>query len=160
MTDNETKVDVVDVVQLLAATSEGMYKAMMNTLIENKLPLNNWAGFCSDTTNVMMGDHQSVSTLIHKNHPGVVIVKCSCHSIHLVASYACKKLSNSLEDLVRTIYNHFKRSAKRTAAFADLQKFCEPKKKSHEDFSSWANKMAISSVMCQKNFGMLVASSI
>lgn len=101
---------------------------MMNTLIENKLPLNNWVGFCSDTTNAMMGDHLSVSTLIHKNHPGVVIVKCSCHSIHLVASYACKKLWNSLEDLVRTIYNHFKRSPKRTAAFADLQKFCEPNK--------------------------------
>ena len=72
-----------------------------------------------------MGCNNSVATLIQRSYPWVLIVKCSCHSIHLCASYACKKLTKTLEDLCRHVYNHFNMSAKRTAALKGFQLFSE-----------------------------------
>ncbi|KAG8175684.1 hypothetical protein JTE90_010159 [Oedothorax gibbosus] len=118
-----TKVDVLDVVQLGDWTADAIYQAMIGVLKENNVPLHNWVGFCADTTNVMMGLNNSVSQRVKENFPTVIIVKCSCHSIHLVSSYACKKLPSSLEDLVRTIYVHLKRSPKRQKGFEEFQKF-------------------------------------
>ena len=43
--------------------------------------------------------------------------------IHLCASYACLKLSTSLEDLVRNVYAHFSRSSKRCKNFEEFQTF-------------------------------------
>ncbi|KAG8184778.1 hypothetical protein JTE90_011564 [Oedothorax gibbosus] len=118
-----TKVDVLDVVQLSDWTADAIYQAMIGVLKENNVPLHNWVGFCADTTNVMMGLNNSVSQRVKENFPTVIIVKCSCHSIHLVSSYTCKKLPSSLEDLVRTIYVHLKRSPKRQKGFEEFQKF-------------------------------------
>ena len=71
----------------------------------------------------MMGAHESVSSMIKQKFPWVVIVKCSCNMVHLVASYACKKLPKSMEDICRSIYSHFTHSAKRQYAFIEFQKF-------------------------------------
>ncbi|RVE49702.1 hypothetical protein evm_005677 [Chilo suppressalis] len=122
-----TKVDVVDVVDCPDGTAVGLYTQMINTLKENNVPLRNWIGFCADTTAVMMEQHNSVSQLIKLNYPQVFVSKCSCHMVHLVASNACTKLSNSLEDLCRNVYNHFGRSPKNSAAFKEFQSFHEVK---------------------------------
>lgn len=123
----ETKVDVVDLVDCPDGTAASLYSEMMKSLTENNIPLQNWIGFCSDTTAVMMGQHNSVSQLIRLNYPHVLISKCACHMIHLVASSACKKLSTSLEDLCRNIYNHFGRSPKNSANLKKFQAFYELK---------------------------------
>jgi hypothetical protein len=124
--NKNTEIDVLDVTELSSGTAEGIYETMMDVLISHKINLSNWVGFCADTTAVMMGVNNSVAQLIKKNHPHVIVVKCSCHSIHLVASYACQKLSTSLEDLCRTIFNHFKRSPKRQRELVQFQQFLNP----------------------------------
>lgn len=121
----ETKVDVIDIVDCPDGTALSLYTQLINTLKENNVPLENWIGFCADTTATMMGQHHSVSTLIQKNHPQVLITKCACHMIHLVSNYACMKLSTSLEDLCRNIFNHFNRSPKNSAALKEFQIFFE-----------------------------------
>lgn len=118
-----TEIDVIYVIEVSSGTAEGIYKTLIDTLKLYKINLDNWVGFCSDTTAVMMGANHSVAQLIVKNFSYVRIVKCSCHSIDLIASYACKRLSNSLEDMCRTIYNHFKRNPKRQREFETFQKF-------------------------------------
>ena len=42
--------------------------------------------------------------------------------VHLVASYACKKLPESMEDICQSIYSHMTHSAKRQHAFIEFQK--------------------------------------
>ena len=79
--------------------------------IENQVPLPNWTGFRADTTNSMMRCHNTVAKLISDNYPWVVVVKCSCHSIHLCASYAWKRFPKTLKDLCRHVYSHFFMSA-------------------------------------------------
>ena len=49
----------------------------------------------------MTGINHLVKTLVEGKYPWVTVVKSSCHSYSLVASYACKQLSKSLEDLRR-----------------------------------------------------------
>ena len=123
----ETEVDLIDLVECPNGTAEMLFSKLRNSLqVQEKdgVPLTNWIGFCSDTASVMMGAHHSVSSLIRENYPWVTIVKCSCHQIHLVASYACKTLPKTLEDLCRTIYNHFANSAKRVSTFGEFQDFC------------------------------------
>jgi hypothetical protein len=65
-----------------------------------------------------MGCNNSVAKLISHNYPWVVVVKRSSHSIHLCASYACKKLPKTLEDLC-----HFSLSAKRITVLKEFQVF-------------------------------------
>lgn len=59
-----------------------------------------------------------------------MVQKCICHSLRLCASEACKCLPRMCEDLAKNIYNFFKTSAKRQAAFKEFQDFChtEPHK--------------------------------
>jgi len=65
----------------------------------------------------MFRSNETVVALLKQDYPDVVTIKCSCHMIHLCASYACLKLSTSLEDLVRNVYAHFSRSSKRLKYF-------------------------------------------
>ena len=67
-------------------------------------------GYASDGENLMQGASNSLLTKIKEKVPDVFVLKCFCHSFHLVACYACKKLSRSAEQLVHDIYNYFKNS--------------------------------------------------
>ena len=67
--------------------------------------MSNIIGFSSDTCNVMFGERLSVMSLIREKCNNIVFVKCSSHMIHLCVSHACVKLSTTLEDLCRNIFN-------------------------------------------------------
>ena len=118
-----------DLVQVYAigneegATSENLYNNIINSFQEYDIPLHNVVGFGSDGCNVMMGSHNSVASRFKDSCPGINIVKCVCHSAHLCASEACKRLPRRCEDLCRNIYNHFKSSAKRMYTFKQFQLF-------------------------------------
>ncbi|KAI4454123.1 hat family dimerization domaincontaining protein-related [Holotrichia oblita] len=87
------------------------------------VPFKNVLGFASDGCNTMMGRRSSVSARMYADYPGLHIHKC--HSLHLVASEACKMLPRRCEDLCRDIHNYFKASAKRKSELKEFQIFCE-----------------------------------
>jgi len=72
-------------------------------------------GFCSDTCNVMFGANHSISNIL--------AVKCSCHSIHLVASKACRMLPEESKITVRDIVNTFSKGSARRREFSAFQDF-------------------------------------
>lgn len=80
-------------------------------------------GFSSDTTNVMVGEYQSIFSHLKNDSPAIACIKCSCHMIHLAASKACLKLPKHVEDLLRNIGSHFNRSYKRQSDFLEFQEF-------------------------------------
>ena len=114
----------LDLVPVCDNTANGLYGALKASFQAKNIPMNNIVGFSSGTTNVMFGSNESVVALLNKGYPDVVTIKCSCHMIHLCASYACLKLSTSLEDLVRNVYAHFSRYSKRFKNFEEFQTFC------------------------------------
>ena len=102
--------------------------ALAQCLRDKHIPFENMVGFCADTCNVMLGSKQSLSQLIAQNHPWVVRVKCSCHTIHLCASHAASELPKSVEDRCRNVFAHFSMSSKRQGHLAKFQEYFESEK--------------------------------
>ncbi|XP_046671170.1 E3 SUMO-protein ligase KIAA1586-like [Homalodisca vitripennis] len=107
------------------ATAEHLYSILEDTLKSHNIPKDNVIGFASDGCNTMMGVNNSVASRLKENFPGIFILKCVCHSLHLCASEACKKLPKELEDLIRGVFNFMHGSAKRLSLFQQFQKFLD-----------------------------------
>lgn len=126
------------------ATSENLFNLIMQTLEAYNIPKENIIGFASDGCNTMMGANNSVASRLSVALPGITILKCVCHSLHLCASEACKVLPQEVEDMVRAIYNYLNNSAKRQSVFQQFQKFMELKihKMLHPSQTRWLSLIA------------------
>jgi hypothetical protein len=89
-------------------TAQHLYDVIIETFVKKDIPLKNIVGFASDGCNVMMGEHNSVASRLRNECPGIVVLKCICHSLYICSSQACKMLLRTCEDLARNIYNFFK----------------------------------------------------
>lgn len=74
------------------ATAEKLFNSLMESLTLYGIPKCNVIGFGSDGCNTMMGENNSVASRMKIEFPGIFIMKCVCHSAHLCASEACKRL--------------------------------------------------------------------
>ncbi|CAH1366273.1 unnamed protein product, partial [Tenebrio molitor] len=52
---------------------------------------------------------------------------CGCHSLHLCASAACKKLPNCVEQFARDMHTYFSHSPKRLEEMKEFEMFLEEK---------------------------------
>ncbi len=71
----------------------------------------------------MFGQYNSVLQLLKSEFNYIQLVKCSCHLIHLVSSYAALKLPKGVQDLSRDVYVHFHSSSKRQDVYKEFQAF-------------------------------------
>ncbi|KAL0829677.1 hypothetical protein ABMA28_003183 [Loxostege sticticalis] len=78
-------------------TAESLYLTIIETFTQRNVPLENIISFASDGCNVMMGAHNSVASRLRTALPGIQIIKCICHSMHLCANEACKELPRRCE---------------------------------------------------------------
>lgn len=124
----QVKDDFLDLIKIDKADASTLYNHIVNFFETNVIPYkDNLIGIASDGANVMMGEHHSVISLLKKDIPNLYTIKCICHSFHLCASYACRKLPRFVEDLTRDIYNYFGSSPKRTSELEQFQNFCNIK---------------------------------
>ncbi|XP_055604779.1 protein FAM200C-like [Uranotaenia lowii] len=102
-------------------------------------------GFASDGASVMMGTKNSVMCLLKKDCPNLIIIKCTCHSLALCASYACNKLPDDIEQLMRDIYSYLAHSPKRMQEFKNVQNILEvkPLKILHPSATRWLSLEAV-----------------
>lgn len=110
-------IDIVD------GSAKGIFQTLKDIFAKHEIPLHHVFGFTSDTTNVMMGKHNSVQALLKKEIPHFVVIGCTCHLIHLATSHAFRKLPKNLEDLCRNIPAYFHMSPKRTESLKQFQDF-------------------------------------
>lgn len=64
-------------------------------------------GIDVDGANVMVGKHNSVTDILKRELPDLIIVKCVSHSLHLCAERAAELLPRQLEFLVRETHYWF-----------------------------------------------------
>ena len=114
---------LVDMLETEDGSAKGVYSKMKEAFSNMNIPMSNIIGYSSDTTNVMFGQFNSVVQLLKSEFSCVQTVKCSCHLIHLVSSYAASKLPKSVEDLCRDVYAHFHRSSKRQEVYKEFKAF-------------------------------------
>ncbi|KAJ2954349.1 hypothetical protein O0L34_g2607 [Tuta absoluta] len=113
----------LDMYEVTSGKAKDLTDALLNWLSNKQIPLKNFVAFASDTTNSMVGEHNSVFSHLKERVPHIACVKCSCHMIHLVASKACLKLARFVEDFLRNVGTHFNRSTLRQEKLKELQLF-------------------------------------
>ncbi|XP_042237675.1 protein ZBED8-like isoform X2 [Homarus americanus] len=120
-------------------TGKNLYNLIMKTLETHRIPHGNLIGFAADGASNIMGEHNSISSRLCITIPGITILKCICHSIHLCTSEAAKTLPRRCEDMIRLIYTYFSHSAKRQHEFKEFQSFCtvKPHKVLHVNQTRW-----------------------
>ena len=116
---------LIDLVECTDSSAVGLYSVLKITRNGMNIPMENIIGYPYDATNVMFGEHHSVSQLLKKDYNHVKTIKCSCHLIHLASSKAALELPKSLEDLCRDVFSHFSRSSKRQKDYDSFQAFFE-----------------------------------
>ncbi|XP_076049510.1 zinc finger BED domain-containing protein 5-like [Oratosquilla oratoria] len=109
------------------ATGERLHKIITQCLETHNIPKENVIGFASDGASNITGKYNSLTSRLNNEMPGITILKCVCHSVHLCSSQASKFLPRRCEDLIRNIYSHFSHSAKRMHLFKEFQEFCDVK---------------------------------
>ncbi|XP_063826340.1 zinc finger MYM-type protein 6-like [Ostrinia nubilalis] len=75
-----------------SANARHLFKLVIKSFEKYSVPLDNIVGFGADGCNTMMGCRNSVSSQFREKCPGITVLKCICHSLHLCASDASKKL--------------------------------------------------------------------
>ncbi|KYN29921.1 hypothetical protein ALC57_00622 [Trachymyrmex cornetzi] len=123
---NDTFVTLLPIVD--GSSAIALYNIIINFFNKFEIPFKeNMIGFAADGANAMMGDRHSLKTMLTKDIPGLFVLKCTCHSLALCASYACMKLPRGPEDFVRDVHSYMKYSFKRMSEFKDFQNFVDTK---------------------------------
>ncbi|CAH0551113.1 unnamed protein product [Brassicogethes aeneus] len=121
---------LLSLVEVSESNAEGIIKEILKVITNLSIPVKNLIGFGADNVNVMMGKYNGVQAKLKEINNDIFVMGCICHSLHLAASAAAKKLPNAVEDFVRDIYNYLSGSSKRLKEFKEFQDFvnCKPHK--------------------------------
>ena len=79
---------------------------MSNYLWIVGIPLKNIVAFCSDTCNVMMGEHNSVASRLKQAIPHIMIIKCNCHIENLCFKHATTCIPDKYQHGINSIYTY------------------------------------------------------
>jgi hypothetical protein len=118
---------LLTLVEPLNCTAEGITTSVLSALRDFNIPVENIIGYPSDNCSVMMGDIGGVKAKLQTINPNIFVMGCICHSMHLCASYAAKKLPSNVEQFVRDIYNYISRSSNRMKSYKEFQVFVDLK---------------------------------
>ena len=105
---------------LTDGTADAIFDAIMVFLRTNNIPIANCVGLATDGCSVMVGAHNSVITRFKAVCPGLIHIRCICHSIQLCSSYAAKTLPRGLEFLISDTHSWFSHSTKRKETYKIL----------------------------------------
>lgn len=127
------------------ATGERLYTVITKAFADHNIPGKNIIGFGADNCSVNMGINNSISSRLKENLPGIVIIGCICHSLHICASEASKELPRHLEDLAKSVYSFFSHSSKRSTEFLEFIDFVnmDPLKLLHPSQTRWLSLKAV-----------------
>jgi hypothetical protein len=104
-------------------TAEKLFEALDKALNERKIPWSNVIGFESDTTNVMVGKHNSILSRIKQKQPDVFSQGCVCHLSNLCLLAGVKALPIDVDDFFVDLFYYFDKSSKRKEELREFQEF-------------------------------------
>ncbi|XP_036347132.1 uncharacterized protein LOC118756478, partial [Rhagoletis pomonella] len=113
-------------IELSDCNASSIYASIKFFFDKHEIPMANLIGLATDGASVMAGEINGLQA-IFKRTTDLFYMKCSCHSLHLCSSYACKKLPLEIEKLCRNIYTFFSHSPKRISEFKEFQEYCSVK---------------------------------
>lgn len=96
--DGKYNVELLDLLRCLDASAAGLTESLISLLDREKIDKTKMVGFSGDTCNVMFGERNSVAQKLRDMIPGILTVKCACHSIHLCSCKAFAKLPTKVRN--------------------------------------------------------------
>ncbi|KAK4320307.1 hypothetical protein Pmani_008813 [Petrolisthes manimaculis] len=123
--NNEPTTRFYSLIPVEEGHATGLFASLEGTLKKDELPWDKVVGYASDGENLMQGANNSLLTRIKETAPNLFVLKCYCHTFHLVAEHASKVLSKTADQLIHNIYNYFKMSPNRQKSYAEFQKFVD-----------------------------------
>ncbi|XP_037943395.1 E3 SUMO-protein ligase KIAA1586-like [Teleopsis dalmanni] len=142
------------IIKLTEFDAQSICDAIKAQLQSDNLNFQNLIGIGVDGANVMIGKNKSVATILKKDLPDLIVVKCISHSLHLCAEKATETLPRQLEFLVREVHNWFSYSSKRVEEYKKLYEIINnnnnPKKVGALSGTRWlARFQAITTILDQ-----------
>ena len=130
----------------------GRFNALDAALQKDGIGWQKVVGYASGGENIMQGQGKSVLTRLKDVVPDLFVLKCFCHSFHLIASYAYKNLSKSVEELVHDVYNYCKNSPNKQKSYGEFQHFvrCQPQKILKPCQTHWLSLLLCVTLMLQQ----------
>ncbi|XP_055909018.1 LOW QUALITY PROTEIN: uncharacterized protein LOC129943532 [Eupeodes corollae] len=123
-------------VELQLSDSQEIFSSLKLIFEEKNIPLTNILGLATDNASVMSGSIGGVRARFQNANKDIFFLGCTCHSLHLCASAASKKLPEHVEKIVKAIYNYFAHSPKRIGAYKEFQEYFDVKSNSILGLSS------------------------
>lgn len=119
---NEIISQFLGLISVTNTTADVLYKHIKDFFQHLDLDLNNCFALATDGASSLCGCNNSVYTLMKKDIPELILVKCVCHSLHSVCSHASEELPSNIDYMLRETYNWFHRSALRRESYMDIYK--------------------------------------
>lgn len=111
----------LELAELTSCDAESIVQAIKTTFLKHNLSLNNLVGIGTDNASVMAGVNNGVYAKLKQEIPGLVLIRCVCHSLQLAVSYATKQnLPRNLEYIIEETYTWFSKSTLRQAAYKQI----------------------------------------
>ena len=124
--DKETYQPVTKVFSLIPVkegNAQGLFDYLKEMLEKDEVAWTQIVGYASDRENLMQGGRNSVLTRSNAVAPQHFVLKCYCHTFHLVAEHARKSLSKTAEQLLHDGYNYLKLSPNRQKSLVEFKQF-------------------------------------
>lgn len=111
----------LDLATVTGSTADDIVATIKDTLNKNRINLNNLVGIGTDNASVMIGVNNGVKKKLKNEVPNMVLIKCVCHSLQFLVSFAVKEcLPRNLEFLIQETYNWFSKSPSGLAAYHQI----------------------------------------
>lgn len=93
----------LDLKKVANGAAEVMHQCVMDILSDHGLSLKDCVGIATDGANSMCGEHNSLWSRLREGNPDLILVKCMCHSLDLVAAKSMQTMPPVLEYVVPRI---------------------------------------------------------
>ena len=112
--------------KVVSTTGQHLFDQLILAFSETNIDFKtNCIGFCSDNTNSMVGEHNSVWSRLKEFNSNIYLSGCVCHSLNSIGSWSSKKMPSKYEEFTRDVHMHFCLSGKRIDSLAEFQDYCE-----------------------------------
>lgn len=110
-------IDLLGIFIVEEATAEKLYEGFMDYMKNIGLKLTHLLSIGTDGANNLCDKNKSLFAYLKRGNPNLILIKCTCHSIHFCCSIASKKIPGGVEFVVQELYNYFSQSSLRNVKY-------------------------------------------
>lgn len=109
--------DFVGIFIVEEANGENLYKSFKDYIKNIGLKMSNMLAIGTDGGCNLCSKNKSLFAHLRKDIPKLILIKCTCYSLHLCCSKASKVILSTAEFIVKELYGYFSKSSLRNVEY-------------------------------------------